>query len=124
VLARQEHSKLTWTDHFDLRTNSFALNPEGNWFDFVRKDAITVHAHLAVISPLRNITLGIADETDAQLFRAQTIHEINLRLAKERDSRLSEALIAAVALIVNREVIRPKPNFVSCLYHIGGSRKL
>jgi glucose-6-phosphate-specific signal transduction histidine kinase len=98
-------------DHNDLRVNSIALNPGTAWFEFLRKDTLSLYAHISVISSLRNIALGIEDQRDSHFFLMEAIRHINQRLVEERETRrkLSDGLIVAVAILVNKEVRCVKP---------------
>ncbi|KAK9366205.1 hypothetical protein V1509DRAFT_630470 [Lipomyces kononenkoae] len=103
--------------YFDLHTNSFALNPEGDWFNTTKTDPAALHAFLSTIAVLRNLHLGITDATAILYHRAEAVRFINRDLA-DADRRLSDVLIAAVAVLVNAEAV--ESNFERASIHMRG----
>ncbi|KAH8691241.1 hypothetical protein BGW36DRAFT_49091 [Talaromyces proteolyticus] len=89
--------------HNGLRTNSFALNPDGDWYDITRVDAATLHAFLSTIAVLRQLQLGLTNSVAVVHHRCAAIQHMNGRLS-DPVQRLSDYLIAAVAVLVNAEV--------------------
>lgn len=86
-----------------MRTNSFALNPDGDWYDTTRNDAAALHALLSTVALLRQLQLGIADSMPVLYHRNEAVRLINEQLSHP-SQRLSDCLVAAVAILVNAEV--------------------
>lgn len=104
LLAKRANRPL---DHFMLRTNSFALNPEGNWYGLVRTDAAAFHAFLSNIATFYGIQCNHADEKSiAQYHRSEAVRLINSRLDSEL-TQLPDMLVVAVAILVVAEACNP-----------------
>lgn len=89
-------------DHLEFRANSFALNPEGNWYTFVRVHPAAFHAFLSAIAILRSFQLGIPDMVSVLNHRNEAVRLINKDLAD--NTSLSDQLITAVSSLVVAEV--------------------
>lgn len=92
-----------------MRTNSFALNPDGDWYETTRADAAALHAFLSTIVLLRQLQLGLADSMAVLYHRSEAVRLINEQLS-DPFQKLSDCLIAAVAILVNAEV-----TFILCI---------
>ncbi|KAK9249664.1 hypothetical protein V1507DRAFT_469999 [Lipomyces tetrasporus] len=101
---------------FDMRTNSFALNPEGDWFTIARSNPAALHAFLSTIAVLRNLHLGIGDSTAVSHHRSEAVRFINREL--NATGQLSDVLIAAAAVLVNAEAV--ESNFERASVHMRG----
>ncbi|KAK9319841.1 hypothetical protein V1517DRAFT_341325 [Lipomyces orientalis] len=103
--------------HFDLHTNSFALNPQGDWFKFARTDPAALHAFLSAVAVLRNLQLGIADSMTVFYHRSEAVRFINRDLI-DPARQLSDGLIATAAVLVNAEAI--ESDFERASIHMRG----
>ena len=100
-----------------LNTNSFGLNPDGDWFDLIRGDAAPLHALLSVSGRIRALQLGVEEHVDVFRHEAEAIKLINERLSDNGEG-LSDTLIAAVAVLVNQEAMTR--SFKSAQVHMQG----
>ncbi|KAF2112849.1 hypothetical protein BDV96DRAFT_145287 [Lophiotrema nucula] len=100
-----------------LNTNSFALNPDGDWFDLIRGDAAALHALISVAGRIRALQLGKEEETDVSRHKSEALKLINQQLSAN-DGILTDTLIAAVAVLVNQEAM--SSSFESATIHMQG----
>lgn len=83
---------------------SYPLDPEGAWFDFVKKDPAPLHAFLSSVATRHNLARELDNSTWIDYHRGQSIRIINQRLDEEgRSTTISDGVIAAVAIIANIE---------------------
>jgi hypothetical protein len=99
------------TDHHGFTQNSFAVNPEGSFFDFAKKDTALMHALLALVATNFNLqypqhnsitsTDGVYHQ--ALLHQAEAIQDLNVRIG-HIEAHMDDALVTAVAILANGEV--------------------
>lgn len=102
-------------DHRGFTQNSFAINPQGSFFDFAKTDGALLHATLSLVALNlvlggRNKTLMTAEEGfhEAVFNQTEAVKEVNRRL-NSPNSFLNDSLVGAVAILANCEVIILRP---------------
>lgn len=91
------------TDNTAYSMNSIAINAEGNFFSFVRTDPALFHAILYLVALHSDLRHGLADSPACLYHGSEAFRLINERLSGP-DAVFSDATIAAVAMLVNKEV--------------------
>ncbi|KAF2728525.1 hypothetical protein EJ04DRAFT_569440 [Polyplosphaeria fusca] len=84
-----------------MRTNSVALNPDGDWFDFFCGHAVVLQAMLSNIGRIMCLSDGIPEDIDVFKHQAEAVRLINCGISKGRDMDIG--VIMAVAVLVNQE---------------------
>lgn len=92
------------TDFNALQANTFALNHELDWFDFVRRDTTLFYTFLSIIGTRYEVAARNECDSQSQYFRSLAIRHINKRLAEEDHSRLPAEIIGAVSCLLLKEV--------------------
>lgn len=90
-------------DHTVYRTNSIAVNPEGDFFHHASADSAMLHAILYLVALHRDVEFGVEDSVETLYHGRETFRIINARL-KEMPNGADDATIAAVSMLANREV--------------------
>jgi hypothetical protein len=95
-------------DHHSFTQNSFAVNPEGSFFDFASSDVALFYATMSLVAI--NLGLNRANTSDPnEVFReavynqTEAVRDVNRRL-NATDAYLSDGLVGAVAILANCEV--------------------
>jgi hypothetical protein len=81
-------------------------------YESIREDTTALHAMISVVGRLQNLLLGRKEEALVLRHEAEAVQSINNRLVGE-DGHLSNGLIAAVAVLVNQEVVTIFQRFLS-----------
>lgn len=98
-------------DHHDFTQNSFAVNPEGSFFDFAVNDLGLLHSILSMVALHFGLSHGNKFDSDssgpvydqALYHQNEAIRIVNQTLGASRASP-SDSLMATVALLANHEV--------------------
>ena len=101
----------SWVDHHDFTQNSFAVNPEGSFFDFAVNDVGLLHSILSMValhfglSHNNKLDSSTPDPVyDQALYHQnEAIRVVNQTIGASR-KQPSDALMATVALLANYEV--------------------
>jgi hypothetical protein len=94
-------------DHHDFTQNSFAVNPEGSFFDFAMTDAALSNSLMALVAI--HYSLALPPDTAQVVYnqvvhhQAQAVGDVNARL-NTNAAYFDDALVVSVALLVNCEV--------------------
>jgi hypothetical protein len=104
--------------------NSFALNPEGTWFDSIKKSPPALHAFFSAVSAMHNAAYGLEDEWCPSYHSTLAVTLINNRLKTEgqADEPVSDDVLVAVSLLVHSETLRG--NYTASLAHYSGMRQI
>jgi hypothetical protein len=102
---------ISQTDHHNFTQNSFAVNPEGSFFDFAKQDTALMHALLCLVANHFNLThsqdnsIATTDSAYHQALshQAEAVQDLNVRLG-HIEAHMDDGLIAAVAILANCEV--------------------
>ncbi|KAE9989238.1 hypothetical protein Vi05172_g4282 [Venturia inaequalis] len=115
--------------HHDFTQNSFAINPEGSFFDFAVNDVGLLHSILSMVA--LHFGLSHSNEFDSnpsgpvhdQAFyhQSEAIRSVNQTLGASRDSP-SDSLIATVALLANYETMNG--TMLSATMHVKGLKRM
>jgi len=98
-------------DHHDFTQNSFAVNPEGSFFDFAVNDEGLLHSILSLVALHYDLSQNNRHDSvpygpiyDQGLYHQnQAVRIVNRKLS-ESGKHPTDALIATVALLANYEV--------------------
>ncbi|RFU27439.1 hypothetical protein B7463_g8899, partial [Scytalidium lignicola] len=93
--------------HTAYRTNSIAVNPEGDFFYHASADSAMLHAILYLVALHRDVEYGIQDSVECLYHGGETFRIINERLA-DSPGGSDDATIAAVSMLANRENLSGK----------------
>lgn len=81
--------------------NAVAVNPQGNFFSNAVMDPVLLHAALYLVALDYNMKTGVADSLESLYHGGEAVRAINEQLLGER---YTDATMAAVALMANKEV--------------------
>jgi hypothetical protein len=96
-------SSSTLTDHHDFKQNSFAVNPEGSWFEFASTDAAILHATLSIVALNYDLSHHLAISNEVFYHKGEAIRLVN-RTINNTISAPIDKLVGAVAILANCEV--------------------
>jgi hypothetical protein len=96
------HSLLN-TDNTSYSMNSVAINAEGDFFGHAKTDPALLHAILYLVALHYDLKYGISDSPECLYHGGEAFRMINRRLGS-KDAEFSDMTIAAVAMLVTREV--------------------
>jgi hypothetical protein len=101
---------LTFFCPLDLTTynmNSVAVNPEGDFFSYVKIDPALFHSILYMVALHCDLRNGVQDSAVCLYHGGEAFRMVNERLA-DVNGVFSDQTIGAVAMLVNKEVIQPQ----------------
>ncbi|ORX96653.1 hypothetical protein BCR34DRAFT_593790 [Clohesyomyces aquaticus] len=104
-----------------MKTNSFALNPDGDFFEFALGDTTALHALVSTFGCLRSLSYGIQEDPTVLQHQAEAVRLINQRLTTERN-HFSDGLIMAVSVLVNQATMSTR--FLQGKIHLDGLAKM
>jgi hypothetical protein len=81
--------------------NSVAINPDGDFFPHARTDPALLHSVLYLVALHHDLKLGVSDSSECLYHGGEAFRVINQRL---QDGDFSDMTIAAVAMLVTKEV--------------------
>ncbi|KAH8687443.1 hypothetical protein BGZ60DRAFT_393600 [Tricladium varicosporioides] len=87
--------------HNSYFMNSVAINPEGNFFMYIREDPALLHSLLYLVTVHHDLQLGISDSQESLYHGGEAFRVISTRLRKKE--ALTDMTIAAVAMLANKE---------------------
>jgi hypothetical protein len=97
-------------DNHDFTQNSFAVNPEGIFFDFAKKDTALMHALMSLVAihydlkhPGNDSMMVDSAYHQAVYHQSEAVQNINFRLGSEVAYK-DDGLIGAIAILANCEV--------------------
>jgi hypothetical protein len=104
-------STLKNSDYHGFTQNSFAVNPEGCFFDFAKTDAALLHALLCLVSIHYHLNNGSDRAAGTLVFaynqavyhQTEAVRIVNQRLTVP-ESYYSDTFVCAVAILANCEV--------------------
>jgi hypothetical protein len=85
-----------------MPTNSIALNPDRDWFDFFRQSPVTMQAMLSIVGRVQCLLEGTPESIDVLRHQTEAVRLINEGIAKGQD--MNDDVILAVAILVNQDV--------------------
>ncbi|KAI0125304.1 hypothetical protein BJ170DRAFT_598120 [Xylariales sp. AK1849] len=113
------------TYHSSFLSLSHAMNPQGNWFDFITVDPAMTHGFMGLVAAMHNALAEWDDTTTIDHHRYEAVKYINKRLNIEgRDDTMpvSDGIIVAVSLLVNIEAFTG--SLASAKAHMMGLKKM
>ncbi|KAI1863087.1 uncharacterized protein JN550_009823 [Neoarthrinium moseri] len=112
------------TYHSSFLSLSHAMNPQGNWFDFITVDPAMTHGFMGLVAAMHNALAEWDDMTSIDFHRYETIKYINKRLNMEgrHDTTVSDGVIVAVSLLVQIEAFIG--SLSSARAHLMGLKKM
>ncbi|ETS84393.1 hypothetical protein PFICI_02418 [Pestalotiopsis fici W106-1] len=101
-----------------------AMNPDGDWFDFITIDPAMTHGFMGLAAAMHCALVDWDDMTTIDFHRYETIKSINKRLVVEGkgDATVSDAVIVSVALLVHVEAFIG--SLPAAAAHLKGLRKM
>lgn len=104
-LAQDDTPEYFKTYHSSFLALGHAMNPEGDWFDFITIDPAMTHGFMGLVAAMHCALVDWDDMTTIDFHRYETIKSINKRLVFEGkgDAAVSDAVIVSVALLVHVE---------------------
>jgi hypothetical protein len=87
--------------------NSVAVNPEGNFFSYVKTDTALFHSILYLVALHYDLKYGQQDSPSSLYHGGEAFRIINERLT-DVNGVFSDQTIGAVAMLVNKEVSQPR----------------
>jgi hypothetical protein len=96
-------SSLTLADHHNFGQNSFAVNPEGSWFEFASTDAAIMHATLSLVALNYDLSHHLAISDEVFYHKGEAIRLVN-RTINNAIPEPIDKLVGAVAILANCEV--------------------
>lgn len=134
-LSTQQKFVQQWFDqndvpaYFETYHSSFlalghAMNPDGDWFDFITVDPAMTHGFMGLVAAMHCALVDWDDTTTIDFHRYETVKSINKRLVFEGrdDATVSDGVIVAVALLVHVEAFIG--SLPAAAAHLKGLRKM
>ena len=90
-------------DNTSYSMNSVAINAEGDFFKHAKTDPALLHAILYLVALHYDLKYGILDSPESLYHGGEAFRMINERLSHV-DAEFSDMTIAAVAMLVTKEV--------------------
>lgn len=87
--------------------NSIAINAEGDFFSYIKADPALFHSILHLVALHSNLKSGLQDSPACLYHGSEAFRVINERLG-DPSGTYSDATIAAVAMLVNKEASPPE----------------